>query len=137
MSTDTSPVPSAAHESTGRVWLITGASSGFGRAIAEAALAAGDTVIATARRPETLDDLVAAHPGRAVAAAMVAGNDGKQPGDPAKAAAAVLAALDAERTPLRLPLGGDAVDALRIHLDGVREELVAWEPVSRDTAFQD
>ena len=35
-----------------RVWLITGASSGFGRAIAEAALAAGDIVVAAARRPD-------------------------------------------------------------------------------------
>src|SRR4051812_36196519 len=57
---------SSARTPTGRVWLITGASSGFGRAIAEAALAAGDTVVAAARRPEVLDDLVAAHPGRVV-----------------------------------------------------------------------
>ena len=54
----------------GRVWLITGTSTGFGRAIAEAALAAGDTVIATARKPEALDDLAAAYPGRAVPVAL-------------------------------------------------------------------
>lgn len=41
-----------------RVWLITGTSSGFGRAIADAALAGGDSVVATARRTEALDDLV-------------------------------------------------------------------------------
>ena len=40
-----------------RVWFITGTSSGFGRAIAEKALAEGDRVVATARRPETLADL--------------------------------------------------------------------------------
>lgn len=45
-----------------RIWLITGANSGFGRALAEAALGAGDTVVAAARRPETLDDLVARAP---------------------------------------------------------------------------
>ena len=45
-----------------KVWLVTGANSGFGRAITEAAVAAGDVVVATARRPEALDDLVAAHP---------------------------------------------------------------------------
>ena len=45
-----------------KVWLITGASSGFGRAIAGAALAGGDVVIGAARRPEALDDLVAAYP---------------------------------------------------------------------------
>ena len=40
-----------------RRWLITGASSGFGRAIAEAALAEGDAVVATARRPAAVSDL--------------------------------------------------------------------------------
>ena len=47
-----------------RVWLITGANSGFGRAIAEAAVAAGDVVVATARRVTALDGLAAAHPGQ-------------------------------------------------------------------------
>jgi NAD(P)-dependent dehydrogenase (short-subunit alcohol dehydrogenase family) len=50
-----------------RVWLITGASSGFGRAIADAALARGDAVVATARNVDALEDLAArerAHPVR-------------------------------------------------------------------------
>ena len=59
-----------------RVWLITGASSGFGRAITEA---------------------------------------------------------DAPETPLRLPLGDDAVDAISSHLNSVRAELTTWEKVARDT----
>jgi len=273
-----------------KVWLITGASSGFGRAVAQAAVAAGDTVIGTARRAEALDDLVAAYPDRveavvldvtdgeridAVAAdvlarygkvdvlvnnagrtqvgafeettdrelrdlfdlhvfgparltrallpqmrergsgsvvnissfggqlsfagfsaysatkaaleqlsegladevapfgikvlivepgsfrtnlfgkgaayfseenpayaqkvgatrRMVQGGDGSQPGDPAKAAAAILLALDAEKPPLRLALGGDAVDFLTAHLDSVRAELTEWEAVSRGTDF--
>jgi NAD(P)-dependent dehydrogenase (short-subunit alcohol dehydrogenase family) len=276
-------------ETAGRVWLITGASSGFGRAIAEAALAAGDTVVATARRTAALADLVAAHPDRAVAveldvtdasrvAAVVADavlwfgrvdvlvnnaghthvgaveetaehelrelmdvhffgpvaliravlphmrrqgsgaivqmssvggqlsfagfgaysatkgaleglsealaeevapfgitvlvvepgafrtglfaggmthstplpeyeatagatreftitSGGRQPGDPVKAAAAILTALDAEQTPLRLPLGPDAVDALVAHADGIRADLLTWESVSRGTDF--
>lgn len=272
-----------------RVWLVTGASSGFGRAIAEAAVAAGDIVVATARRPDVLDALVARHPDRvealrldvtdthaaaalvadvearygrldvlvnnagrgqvgaaeetseaelrelfdlhvfapaalvravlpgmrtrrggtivqmssfggqvaypgfsaycatkfalegyseALAAevgplgvrvlivepgafrtafsgarlveseriaayedtvgptrAMIKGIDGVQPGDPAKAAAAILAAVDAPTTPLRLPLGDDAVDGILAHLDTVAAEVRAWEKVSRDTAF--
>lgn len=46
---------------TGRVWFVTGASRGIGRAVAEAALARGDRVAATARDPHTLDELAAAH----------------------------------------------------------------------------
>ncbi|MER6051387.1 oxidoreductase [Streptomyces sp. NPDC001793] len=274
----------------GKVWLVTGASSGFGRAIAEAAVAAGDTVIGTARRPEGLADLVAAHPDRVEAIALdvtdggridtvaadvlarygrvdvlvnnagrtqvgafeettdqelrdlfelhvfgparltrallpqmrergsgsivnissfggqlsfagfsaysatkaaleqlsegladevapfgikvlivepgafrtnlfgkgsahfsrehpayaekvgatrrlVQDGAGTQPGDPVKAAAAIRLALDAENTPLRLALGGDAVDFLVGHLDSVRSELALWEKVSRGTDF--
>ncbi|MDQ1023030.1 NAD(P)-dependent dehydrogenase (short-subunit alcohol dehydrogenase family) [Streptomyces umbrinus] len=273
-----------------KVWLVTGASSGFGRAIAEAAVAAGDTVIGTARRTEALDDLVAAYPDRIEAISldltdgeridvvaadvlarygkvdvlvnsagrtqvgafeettdrelrdlfelhvfgparltrallpqmrergsgsvvnissfggqlsfagfsaysatkaaleqlsegladevapfgikvlivepgafrtnlfgkgaayfseenpayrekvgatrqMVQGSGGSQPGDPAKAAAAIRLALDAEKTPLRLALGADAVDFLTAHLDSVRAELTEWEEVSRRTDF--
>jgi NAD(P)-dependent dehydrogenase (short-subunit alcohol dehydrogenase family) len=288
VSTDNTPT----REATGRVWLITGASSGFGRSVAEAALAAGDTVVTTARRPEALDDLVEAHPDRVVAIALDAtdparsadvvaevmlwygridvlvnnagrglvgaveettdrelrdlmdlhffgpaaltravlphmrrqrsgaivqmtsmggrfsfpgvsaysatkfaleglsealaqevapfgikvlivepgafrtsfagsgallqsaaipayedivgpvratlpSTDGKQPGDPAKAATAILAALDAEKTPLRLPLGNDAADAISAHLDSARAEFLAWENVTRSTDFKD
>ncbi|WP_194897749.1 SDR family oxidoreductase [Catenulispora pinisilvae] len=44
-----------------KTWFITGASRGFGRIWAEAALKRGDRVAATARRPETLQPLVDAH----------------------------------------------------------------------------
>ncbi len=272
-----------------RVWLVTGASSGFGRALAEAAVAAGDVVIATARRPEALDDLVSAYPDRVealrldvtdsgAAAAVVAdvearygridvlvnnagrgqvgaaeettdaelrdlfdlhvfgpaalvravlpgmrarrsgavvqmssfggqvaypgfsaycatkfalegysealaaevgplgvrvmivepgafrtsfsgaglvesaetsayadtvgptrrmikGIDGSQPGDPVRAAAAILTALDADTAPLRLPLGDDAVDGILGHLTDVRAEVHAWEHLARATRF--
>ncbi|MFF7953580.1 oxidoreductase [Streptomyces griseorubiginosus] len=274
-----------------KVWLITGASSGFGRALAEAALADGDVVVGAARRPGALDDLVAAHPDqmealgldvtdtaaaeaavrgvvarhgridvlvnnagrthvgafeettehelrelfdlhvfgpaaltRAVLPSMrarrsgaivqmssmggqlsfagfsaysgtkfalegmsealadevreygvkvlvvepgafrtslfeasragvstdsgvyakvsrtreaVSGGDGTQAGDPAKAAALIRAALDAEDTPLRLPLGDDAVTAVLDHLDGVRADVTAWEKSTRATGFDD
>ncbi|MBP2583118.1 NAD(P)-dependent dehydrogenase (short-subunit alcohol dehydrogenase family) [Streptomyces sp. PvR006] len=270
-----------------KVWLITGANSGFGRAFAEAAIAAGDVVVAAARRTETLVDLVAAHPdqvdpvaldvtdtaavdrvvaevaerhgridvlvnnaGRthvgsveetsdaelrslfdvhvfgpaalaravlphmrarrsgaivqlssvggqmsmagfgaysatkfaleglseALAAevrplgidvlivepgafrtslfgnhslsgdgiadytetvgatrAFVETGGGLQEGDPAKAAAAVLAALNADDTPLRLALGDDSIDTILGHLDQVRDDLRTWEKVGRDT----
>jgi NAD(P)-dependent dehydrogenase (short-subunit alcohol dehydrogenase family) len=44
-----------------KIWFITGSSKGFGRVWAEAALARGDKVAATARDVSTLDDLVAKH----------------------------------------------------------------------------
>jgi NAD(P)-dependent dehydrogenase (short-subunit alcohol dehydrogenase family) len=46
---------------TEKTWFITGASKGFGRQWAEAALERGDRVAATARNPATLDELVATH----------------------------------------------------------------------------
>jgi NAD(P)-dependent dehydrogenase (short-subunit alcohol dehydrogenase family) len=46
-----------------QVWFITGSSRGFGRALARAALEAGDFVAATARRPEQLADLSAEYGG--------------------------------------------------------------------------
>src|SRR4051794_37550259 len=53
--------------------------------------------------------------------------DGNQPGDPAKAAAAILTALDADDPPLRLALGADAVEAIRASQDARRADLDAWE----------
>ncbi len=41
-----------------RVWLVTGSASGLGRHIADAVLASGDRLVATARDPRRLDDLV-------------------------------------------------------------------------------
>jgi NAD(P)-dependent dehydrogenase (short-subunit alcohol dehydrogenase family) len=276
---------------SGRVWLVTGTSSGFGRAIAEAAVEAGDVVVATARRPAALDDLVAAHPDRVEALALdvtdqaaiaavvadvekrygridvlvnnaghghvgaaeetpdadlrallelhllgpaalvravlpgmrarrsgaivqmssmggqvvfpgfstycatkfalegyseglaaevaplgitvlvvepgafrtsfagaglvqtdriadyddtvgpvrstITGSGGTQPGDPARAAAAILHALGAEHPPLRLPLGDDAVDAVLDHLSAVSAEVREWESVGRSTGFRE
>src|ERR1700719_2006014 len=49
----------------GKVWLITGSGNGLGRDIAEAALAAGDSVVAGARRTEELAPLVAQYGERA------------------------------------------------------------------------
>jgi NAD(P)-dependent dehydrogenase (short-subunit alcohol dehydrogenase family) len=50
-----------------QTWFITGSSRGLGRALAEAALAAGDRVVATARDPGRLSDIVEAHPAEALA----------------------------------------------------------------------
>ncbi|WP_327288957.1 oxidoreductase [Streptomyces sp. NBC_01198] len=70
-----------------------------------------------------------------VTRAGAAASDGRQPGDPAKAAALILAALEAEQTPLRLPLGDDAVDAVLGHLDQIRADVTGWEKRARATRF--
>ncbi|HWY75847.1 MAG TPA: SDR family NAD(P)-dependent oxidoreductase [Verrucomicrobiae bacterium] len=44
-----------------KVWLVTGSASGLGRNIAEAVLASGDMLVATARDPRRLEDLVKKH----------------------------------------------------------------------------
>ena len=71
-----------------RTWLITGASRGFGRRLAEAVLEGGEQVVATARRPEQLADLV----GRFGALVRTAALDVT---DADAARAAVAAAVDA------------------------------------------
>lgn len=45
-----------------KVWFITGSSSGLGRTLTEAALAAGNIVAATARNPKNNDDLAQRYP---------------------------------------------------------------------------
>ncbi|KIK95223.1 hypothetical protein PAXRUDRAFT_399768 [Paxillus rubicundulus Ve08.2h10] len=47
---------------TPKVWLITGASSGFGNAMAEFILSKGDIVVATLRKPEVLKELATRYP---------------------------------------------------------------------------
>ena len=47
-----------------KTWLIAVASGGLGRELAKAALDSGDRVVATARRPEQLADLVQQYGGR-------------------------------------------------------------------------
>jgi NAD(P)-dependent dehydrogenase (short-subunit alcohol dehydrogenase family) len=60
---------------------------------------------------------------------------GKQLGDPARAAAAILTALAAEQLPLRLPLGDDAVDMIGVQLEGMIAELHAGEKLARSISF--
>jgi NAD(P)-dependent dehydrogenase (short-subunit alcohol dehydrogenase family) len=53
-----------------KTWLVTGSSRGLGRKLAEAVLAAGDNLVATARKPEQLDDLVKQYGNRVRAVAL-------------------------------------------------------------------
>ena len=60
---------------------------------------------------------------------------GNQPGDPAKAAQALLAIVDAETPPVRLFLGEDALGVVHQKLDAMKAEIAAWDALSRSTSF--
>ncbi len=62
---------------------------------------------------------------------FASGMHGTQAGDPVKAAAAIEAALTSDRSPMRLALGDDAVDAIRDHGEDLLAELAAWEHLAR------
>jgi NAD(P)-dependent dehydrogenase (short-subunit alcohol dehydrogenase family) len=62
--------------------------------------------------------------------------DGAQPGDPAKAAEAILQALDADEPPLRLILGSDAIGNIERRLHALGDELEAWRAVGAATALE-
>ena len=193
-----------------KVWFITGASRGLGRAFAEAALKRGDQVAATARDTGPLQQLVETY-GDAVlplrldvtdkAAAntavdraqsvfqrldVVVNNagyallgaieetgedearaqletrtsiarvapideyaqslaerleamsdefDGKQPGDPHRAAAALLEIVDAQNPPMRLLMGNGAYDFATDQYRDRLAEWAKWEQTSRATDF--
>ena len=80
-------VGNAGGERMDRRWLVTGCSSGLGRAVAVAAAGAGDLVVASARRLGDVEELARAHPGRVTAVAL-------DVCDPAQCEAAVAHAVD-------------------------------------------
>jgi NAD(P)-dependent dehydrogenase (short-subunit alcohol dehydrogenase family) len=58
---------------------------------------------------------------------------GKQPGDPARAARAILAVIEADAPPTHLLLGSDALQLVRGKLGDLGRDLDAWEEVSVST----
>lgn len=76
-----------------KAWLITGVSSGLGRAIAEAALSAGHVVVGTLRKPDQFAAFEALAPGRAHALALDV-TDAQAVGPAVDAAAALAGGLD-------------------------------------------
>jgi NAD(P)-dependent dehydrogenase (short-subunit alcohol dehydrogenase family) len=60
---------------------------------------------------------------------------GTQEGDPAKAAAAIVTAVDSPQPPVHLLLGPDAVAMARKKLTALGEEITAWEQLSCATSF--
>ncbi|MGH1590114.1 hypothetical protein ACRBEV_19570 [Methylobacterium phyllosphaerae] len=85
-----------------------------------------------ARTPRTIPDYDAVmDPRRAVRQAKSC----NQPGDPAKAAQALLRLVAAEDPPIHLYLGADTLQLVADNIEGSRAETAAWEEVSLSTAF--
>lgn len=67
----------------------------------------------------------------------VTGYSGEQPGDPEKAAKAIILAVNNVKPPLRLPLGKVALDAIWMKLRSVEKNIVDWEEVCLNTSFDE
>ncbi|MBN9535489.1 MAG: SDR family NAD(P)-dependent oxidoreductase [Alphaproteobacteria bacterium] len=61
--------------------------------------------------------------------------DGRQPGDPARAAQAIIRAVQADKPPFRLTLGRSAVQRIRAEIDTQRQELDAWEETANGADY--
>lgn len=90
-----------------KIWFVTGSSSGFGRVWTEAALQRGDTVVATARDPSSLDEL----------------------GTPGATTEAVLRLVDSDDPPARLILG-NVFPAIEAIYEERLQTWRAWQDVS-------
>ena len=63
------------------------------------------------------------------------GNSGQQPGDPDRAARAIVTAVNAAEPPLRLLLGKVALAGARAKLDELRRDFDAWAEVTEGADF--
>ena len=61
--------------------------------------------------------------------------DGRQPGNPSKAAQVILQLVEMDRPPLRIALGGDAVEAISSSDRKRLEELERWRSISVSTDY--
>jgi NAD(P)-dependent dehydrogenase (short-subunit alcohol dehydrogenase family) len=60
---------------------------------------------------------------------------GTQPGDPGRASAAIIAAVEAVEPPFLLLLGQDAVDTVRTELSALSSDIDTWQEVALGTSF--
>jgi NAD(P)-dependent dehydrogenase (short-subunit alcohol dehydrogenase family) len=64
-------------------------------------------------------------------------NDGRQAGDPARAAEAIIKAVQADTPPFRLALGRDAVKRIGAEMEAQRRDLDTWADVAMGADFPD
>ncbi|NRP70182.1 putative oxidoreductase [Ensifer psoraleae] len=65
----------------------------------------------------------------------IRGYSGEQPGDPERAARAIVMAVNAAEPPLRLLLGREALAGARAKLDALRKDFDAWAEVTEGADF--
>jgi NAD(P)-dependent dehydrogenase (short-subunit alcohol dehydrogenase family) len=61
--------------------------------------------------------------------------DGRQPGDPVRAARAIITALEADTPPFRLVLGRSAVQRIRAEMEAQRREIDTWEDLANGADY--
>jgi NAD(P)-dependent dehydrogenase (short-subunit alcohol dehydrogenase family) len=66
---------------------------------------------------------------------QIQGLSGRQPGDPMRAAEAIIAAVESRNPPLRLPLGAFAYEAMGAELESLRREHQGLEAVARGADY--
>jgi NAD(P)-dependent dehydrogenase (short-subunit alcohol dehydrogenase family) len=66
---------------------------------------------------------------------QIQGYSGSQAGDPVRASEAIIAAVEQQNPPLRLPLGGFAYDAAGAEIEAIRKEHAALEAVARGADY--
>ena len=64
-------------------------------------------------------------------------SSGEQPGDPDKAAQAMIKVVESDNPPMRLVLGEDALEATRKKMKSFQQELEEWKEVTLSTSFED
>ncbi|PCE23281.1 short-chain dehydrogenase/reductase [Paraburkholderia acidicola] len=62
---------------------------------------------------------------------------GAQQGDPVLGSKAIIAAVESDRPPMHLVIGGDALDLIRKKLSDLNHDLDTWETLTRSTSFKE
>jgi hypothetical protein len=61
--------------------------------------------------------------------------DGKQAGDPQKAAEAIVKAVEAKQPPLHLLLGGSTIPRVKAKIEALEKDLAAWEAITNGADY--